>query len=223
MSANWIDYLKSVDTPTLANAIELLELRPRHEGFTPLSIRCVFPEFGRMAGYAVTAHAETMTKTGPLDLGQFMDLYKLVEASPKPAVVVIQEIGGQRDHAVHCGEVMATIFGRLGAVGLVSDCAVRDLQEVRALGFQYFARGVAASHGHFRIVRTGVPVQIEGLAIHPGDLLHGDENGLLHIPAGIEGTLPAKVEAVRSREGRLMQYVRSPQFRLEELHGKMVE
>jgi regulator of RNase E activity RraA len=223
MSEPWIEYLKSIDTPTLANAIELLELRPRHEGFTPISMKCIFPEFGRMAGYAVTAHAESITRTGPLDLSLFMDLYRAVEAAPKPAVVVIQEIGGHRDYAVHCGEVMATIFQRLGAVGLVSDCAVRDIAEVRALGFHYFARGVAASHGHFRIVRTGVPVQVEGVTVHPGDLLHGDENGLLHVPAGISETLPAKVDAVRSRERKLMDYVRSADFRLDALHGRMVE
>ncbi|MEZ5355130.1 MAG: RraA family protein [Bryobacteraceae bacterium] len=223
MSNPWIDYLKTVDTPTLANAIELLEVRPRQEGFTPLSVRCVFPEFGRMAAYAVTAQAESITKTGPLDLSLFMDLYRAVEAAPKPAVVVIQEIGGHRDYAVHCGEVMATIFQRLGAVGLVSDCAVRDIPEVRALGFHYFARGIAASHGNFRIVRTGVPVQVEGMAVHPGDLLHGDENGLLQVPAGIAETLPGKVDLIRAREGRLMEYVRSAEFRLDALHGKMVE
>ena len=53
MSNPWIDYLKTVDSPTLSNGIELLGLRPRHEGFTPLQVRCLFPEFGRMVGYAV--------------------------------------------------------------------------------------------------------------------------------------------------------------------------
>ncbi len=101
------------------------------------------------------------------------------KSSPKPAVVVLQEIGGYPDYAAHCGEVMSTVFTRLGAIGLVSDCGVRDLPEVRALGFHYFARGSVASHGSFRIVRTGVPVTVQGLAVRPGELLHGDENGLI--------------------------------------------
>ncbi|MCZ2152613.1 MAG: hypothetical protein LC114_01740 [Bryobacterales bacterium] len=141
-----VAYLLTVDTPTLANAIELLKVRPRREGFTPLQIRCLFPELGTLCGYAVTAQVETISKTEPLDMGGFLDLYRLVEASPKPAVVVLQEIGGFPDYAAHCGEVMATFFTRLGAVGLVSDCAVRDIPEVRALGFRYFARGMVASH-----------------------------------------------------------------------------
>ena len=99
-----------------------------------------------MCGYAVTAQVETMTGMGKLDRGLFTELYRAVDASPKPAVVVLQEIGGHADYAAHCGEVMATFFTRLGAVGLVSDCGVRDIPEVRAMGFRYFARGAVSSH-----------------------------------------------------------------------------
>lgn len=220
---SWIEYLKSVDTPTLSNAIELLALRPRHEGFTSLRIRCLFPEFGRMCGYAVTAQVETMTRMEPGNPSMFIELYSAVAKMPKPAVIAFQEIGGQADYAAHCGEVMATVFSRLGAVGLVTDAAVRDIPEVRRLRFHYFARGAVASHANFRIARVGMPVQIENLVIRPGDLLHGDENGLLLIPAGVEDSLPKKVEAVRSREGALMDYVRGGEFTLEGLRDRMVE
>jgi regulator of RNase E activity RraA len=219
MSDKWIDYLKSVDTPTLINGIELLKRRPNHEGFTPLEIRCLFPEFGRMCGYAVTAQVETVTQTGTLEFDRFLDLYKLVEAAPKPAVVVLQEIGGHGSYAAHCGEVMATFFTRLGAVGLVSDCGVRDLPEVRRLGFQYFARGAVASHANFRIVRAGVPVHIMGMAVKPGDLLHGDENGLIQVPADVENELPGAIDKVRERERRIMDFVRGPQFSLDGFKG----
>jgi len=61
-NAALIDYVKTVDSPTLSNAIELLKVRPRHAGFAPLQIRCLFPELGRLCGYAVTAHVETLTQ-----------------------------------------------------------------------------------------------------------------------------------------------------------------
>lgn len=215
--------MKSVDSPTLANAIEALKLRPHSEGFTPLSVRCLFPEFGRMAGYAVTAHVETVTQQEPLDLNMFIELYRLVDASPRPAVIAFQEIGGHPDYAAHCGEVMATIFTRLGAVGLVSDCGVRDIPEVRRIGFQYFARGAVVSHANFRIARVGVPIQICGTVIKSGDLIHADENGVLVIPPGVEETLPAAVETIRSREGNLLDYVRSADFTLDGLKGRIVE
>jgi len=219
----WIDYLRGIDTPTLVNAIELLHLRPNHEGFTPLQIRCLFPEMGRLCGYAVTAQVETCTQTEPFDLDRFVELYQAVEASPKPAVIALQEIGGHADYAAHCGEVMATFFTRLGAVGLVSDCGVRDLPEVRRLGFQYFARGSVASHGNYRIARPSVPVQIMGLVVKPGDILHGDENGLISVPAGIEDRLPDAVELVRQRERKVMEYVRGADFALADFKKMVVE
>jgi 4-hydroxy-4-methyl-2-oxoglutarate aldolase len=221
-SESSIDYLKTVDTPTLSNAIELLQLRPQSEGFTPLSVRCLFPEFGRMVGYAVTAQVETMSE-GPPDWNLFMQLFEAVAQAPKPAVVALQEVGPQRDYAAHCGEVMATILSRIGAIGLVSDCAVRDIVEVRAMKFLYFARGLVASHANFRIVRVGVPIQVEGLAIRPGDLLHGDENGLIVVPSEGLRSLPDAVDAVRSREGALMQFVRSPEFNFDGLKERILE
>jgi 4-hydroxy-4-methyl-2-oxoglutarate aldolase len=220
---NWIDYLKSIDTPTLTNAIELLKVRPNREGFTPLEIRCLFPELGRMCGYAVTAQVETVTESGPFELERFVDLYKAVESTPKPAVIVLQEVGGHGNFAAHCGEVMATFFTRLGAVGLLSDCAVRDIPEVRRLGFHYFARGSVASHANYRIVRTGVPVQILGMAVSPGDLIHADENGVITVPAGVESRLSDAVENVRSRERKVMEFVRGPEFHLDRFTTVVME
>ena len=118
---------------------------------------------------------------------------------------------------------MATFYPRLGAVGLISDCGVRDIPEVRALRFQYFARGAVVSHASFRIVRVNVPVQISELAIHPGDLLHGDENGLLSVPAAALGGVLEAVERVRTRERRLMDLVRSPGFTVDQLKGRFIE
>ncbi len=222
-ASQWIDYLTSIDSPTLANAVEMLRLRPNHEGFTPLEIRCLFPQFGRMCGYAVTAQVESVTSAEPCDPKLFIDLYREVEKSPKPAVIAFQEIGAYPSLAAHCGEVMATVFTRLGAIGLVSDCAVRDIPEVRALGFRYFARGAVASHANFRIARVGIPIQVMGLVIHPGDVLHGDENGLLSIPAAAQHGLADAVESVRSHECELMGFVRGGEFSLDGLRSRIVE
>lgn len=221
--ANFLEYLKTVDTPTLCNAIELLGLRKHHEGFTPLELRCLFPEMGRMIGYAVTAQVETYTEMEPRDNRLFLDLYSQLAQGPKPGVIVLQEIGGLGNYAAHAGEVMSSIFHRLGAVGLVSDCGVRDLPEVRRIGFHYFARGSVASHANFRIARVGVPVQICGLVIQPGDLLHGDENGLALVPKEKRDQIAAMVDRVRTREGKLLDYVRSAEFTLEGLRSHILE
>ncbi len=220
---DFLEYLKSVDTPTLCNAIELLKVRKDHEGFTPLEIRCLFPELGRMIGHAVTAQVETYTSMEKRDNRLFLDLYSLLEKGPKPGVIVLQEVGGHGNYAAHAGEVMSSIFHRLGAVGLVSDCGVRDIPEVRRLGFHYFARGTVASHANFRIVRVGVPVQIMGLVIKTGDLLHGDENGLALVPDEKRELIPEMVDRIRAREGKLLDYVRGEAFTLDGLRGHILE
>jgi 4-hydroxy-4-methyl-2-oxoglutarate aldolase len=217
-----IKYLATVDTPTLSNAIELLRVRPRAEGFAPLGIRCLFPELGRLCGHAVTAQVETITASNPKREDTFIELFEAVNRSLKPAVVVMQELGPHPDWAVHCGEVLATIFSRLGAIGLVSDCAVRDIPEVRALRFRYFARGAAASHANYRIVRVGVPVNVLGLAIQAQGLLHGDENGLISVPEATLESLQEAVTSVKSHESALMDFVRNPSFTVDQLRGRFL-
>ena len=221
MKQDLIAFLKTVDTATLANAIELLELRPRSEGFASLDLKCLFPEFGPMCGYAVTAQVETVSLGAPKTEEAFVELFEAVERSPHPAVVVMQEIGGDRDRATHAGEVMATIFTRLGAIGLVSDCGVRDLTAVRKIGFHYFARGVVASHANYRIVRTGVPVQVTGATIRTGDLLHADENGLITVPETGRERLPELVDQILAKERKLLEFVRDHGFTAAQLRGRL--
>lgn len=221
-SLSWIESLRAIDTPTISNAIELLKIRPKQEGFAPLELRCLFPELGRLCAYAVTAQVETISQTGKKEERTFIELFEATLKSPKPAVIVLQEIGEQSSFAAHSGEVMATIFKQLGAVGLISDSGVRDLAEVRGLGFLYFARGAVASHGNYRIVRTGVPVEVLGFPVQPGDLLHGDENGLIQIPrAAFDGLFEA-IALVRSREKELMEFVQTPGFSPADLKDRFL-
>jgi len=119
------------------------------------------------------------------------------------------------------GEVMATTARALGAIGCVCDSGLRDVMEVRALGgFQYFSPGFVVSHGRATIVDIGVPVEIFGLAIRPGDLLHGDVNGLLTVPDVPTRDLLAHVRSVRDRERELMDFIRQPGFTVEKLRRR---
>jgi len=136
----------------------------------------------------------------------------------KPVVVVLREVGPLGDFCAHCGEVMATIFQKLGAVGVVSNCAVRDAEQVRKLGFHYFARGMVASHGNFRIVRVNVPVEVCGLRIATGDLLHGDINGLIKVPEHGRDKLPRLVDEVYQSEKRILDCARRRGFAAKDLH-----
>ena len=105
----------------------------------------------------------------------------------KPVVVVMQDVGPQPRKSAHYGEVMGTLSRRLGAIGVVTNGGVRDLDEVRRLGLHYFAGGVVPAHGQPRLVAANLPVVIDGVAIQPRDLVHGDVNGVTLIPLAIAG------------------------------------
>ena len=111
-SAHLIEHLKTIDSPTLSNAIETLDLQRRDAGFTPLQVRCLFPELGRLCGYAVTAQVETVTGMHPTEEPPFLDLFKAVENSPQPAVVAFQEIGGHADPAGRGRRIAGRFAGR---------------------------------------------------------------------------------------------------------------
>jgi 4-hydroxy-4-methyl-2-oxoglutarate aldolase len=217
-----IELPKTIDTPTVANAIEVLDVGSRAEGFPSLDLRCLFPELGVMCGYAVTAHVETVRSANPRSESAFLELFEAVERSPKPAVVVMQEIGGDRDRAAHCGEVMSTIFTSLGAIGLISDCAVRDLSPVRRLGFHYFARGAVSSHANFRIVHPKVPCEVLGMTVHDGDLLHGDENGVIKVPGRKREALPDTIQQILSAERKIFKLARETGFTAASLRGRFL-
>jgi regulator of RNase E activity RraA len=215
LTSEQIKALQGVDTPTICNAIERFDLRSRVEGFLGMDIRCLSPDLGVMLGYAVTLTVDSTTPDAPLDPHAWRKWLEAMAASPKPGVLVFQDIGPQPRKSAHFGEVMATISTRLGMVGLVTDGGVRDLLEVRRLGFQYFATGLAPSHGNPRLIDVNLPVVIDGVQIAPGDLLHGDVNGVTIIPAEIADQVMEAVEQVRQEESQLMDYVKGPDFSVE--------
>ena len=214
-----LDALRRIDSPTVSNAIEHFGVRPRVEGFAGWGLRCAFPELGTMAGYAVTCTADTTTESRGNPRG-LLPLWAAVEAAPKPVVIVIKDIGPERRRSCHMGEVMATTAKALGAVGCISDGGLRDVVEVRALGgFQYFCPGFVVSHGNPIICEINVPVTLDGLAVQPGDLLHGDVNGVLVVPADIAGRVAEQAEQVRAAERLVLDFVKSPGLTVEKLRA----
>ena len=208
-----LEALKRFDSPTLSNAIETFAIRPRDEGYMSMDIRCMFPELGPLVGYAATA---TIRARGAAE-GEQTALYQHVRDVPGPRVVVVQDLDDPPGTGSLWGEVNATIFGALGCAGCVTDGCVRDLNEARAMGFQFFARGPGVSHAYVRVESAGQPVTVGGLRVSPGDLIHADQHGVLLIPREVAAELPAAAEQVINAEQTLLKWVRSSDFDADEL------
>src|SRR5688572_19212463 len=172
-----LDALRRIDSPTIANAIETFKVRPRVAGYVGMDIKCIYPDLPPMLGYAITCTVDSTTE-GRVGIG-FNELYKILQDAPKPAVIVMKDVGSDILHSCHAGEVMSTTMKRLGAVGILTDGGLRDVREVAALGgFQFFCAGLVVSHGNPICVSVNDEVTISGMSVRPGDLLHGDVNGI---------------------------------------------
>jgi 4-hydroxy-4-methyl-2-oxoglutarate aldolase len=223
LTAADLERLKDFDSCTVANAIERLNVRLRNEGFVAGATRCRFPNFPPMVGYAATARLRTSAPPmGHRCYYDRMDWWNYVAALPEPRVMVLQDADHQPAFGAFVGEIHAAIGIALKCVGCVTNGAVRDLPAIEAMGFHVFARRTSVSHAYAHIIEFGEPVEIDGLKIHSGDLLHGDRHGVLNIPLPVVPEIPREAMRILEEERDLVEYCRSPRFSLDEL-AKRIE
>jgi regulator of RNase E activity RraA len=213
--------LQKFATPSLSNGIETFNVRRRNQGFMSPDIQCRYPDMPPMIGYAFTVKIRAMHE--PETRRNVNEYRRAVYAAPGPKVIVIQDL----DEVVvgsFWGEVNGNIHKALGAVGTVTNGGVRDLNEVRALGgFHFFSKYVLVSHAYVHLVDWGVPVEVGGLTIKPGDLLHGDLHGILHIPHDIAPELAKATAEVERRERTIINACQDPNFTIEKLEAAYKE
>jgi 4-hydroxy-4-methyl-2-oxoglutarate aldolase len=216
--------LRQLTTCQVADAIETFSVRLRNEGFMDSSIRCLFPRRMPVVGYAVTGRIRT---ADPPPVGKAYpdrtDWWSYIESIPAPRIIVLED----RDRHAGCGscagEVHATIFRALGCAALITNGSVRDLDAVESMEFAFFSGGVAVSHGYFHLAEFGVPVEVGGLVVHSGDLLHGDRHGVLNVPISIARGIPAAAQRIAARDRRVLEVAGSPDASIEDLRQAVRE
>ncbi|HVN80035.1 MAG TPA: RraA family protein [Terriglobia bacterium] len=219
-----LEALRRLDTCTVSNAIETFEVRLRNAGFADSSIRCIFPQFSPVVGYAVTARVRC--SVAPMKGSRYMDrtdFWNYLLTKPAPRIVVFEDVDRKPGLGSYVGEIHANILLALGCVGLVTNGTVRDLGGVEPTGFQFFAAGVAVSHAYAHILEFGNPVEVGGLKVQPGELLHGDRHGVLAVPMEIAARIPGVAADLLERERRVIGLCRSPDFSLEKLQEAIKE
>jgi len=200
--------LASFDTPTICNAIELFDVRPRNVGFMDETIKACFPKMPPMVGYALTSTFRSMSP--PRDGDVYSSMSKQVEAYetlPGPPVITFQDLDEPVKSATF-GEVMCTTYQAFGAKGLITSGAGRDLDQVEAIDFPAFTNGAICAHGYCHILSVGVPVSVGGITVYQGDLLHGDLNGVTTIPHEIAGQVGDACRGLMEAEEVVLSYVR---------------
>lgn len=217
-----LDNLRAFDTCTVSNAIERLEVRLRNEGYIARGVQCQFPSLPPMVGYAATGRVRTSSP--PMTHRCYYDRpdwWSYVASIPEPRIMVLQDVDHVPGLGAFVGEIHAAIGHALHCVGCVTNGAVRDLPAVEAAGFPFFAGSVAVSHAYAHVIEFGGPVEIGGLKIESGDLLHGDRHGVVSIPLSIAAQVPEEAFKIRCQEKELVEYCKSPGFSLDELYERI--
>lgn len=180
--------LKRWNTPTIYNGWEQITKGDiAADGFNIEEVRDFMPQMGPMVGYAVTVVIEPSNKehreTNPDAWAQYR---QYVASVPGPKIVVVQDLDKPRVIGSFWGEVNSNTHRALGCVGSIVDGAIRDVDEMTNAGFKALARRMCVGHAHVHPVRWGMPVEVFGRTIQPGQLIHADKHGFLAVPPGEE-------------------------------------
>ncbi len=224
LSAQIVENLLGFDSPTVANAIEHFQVRDQTVGYTTNELICQTPEIPKpLVGYAVTCTVDTTTP-GEKRHRRLDELIELIETAPKPSVLVSQHVGHERRRCCWFGDILCASLEKLGCVGIVTDANGRDLKGIRnrTPGFHTFSSGSVVSHGYSIFIDFDVTVSICGMTIQPGDLLHGDESGLVSVPIEIADNVPAQAHAVWKKESEYFDFLDSDTFSIEGLKRRLI-
>jgi regulator of RNase E activity RraA len=217
-----LDALRQIDTSMVANAIDTFNVRLRNAGYSDARVRCMFEDAAPTVGYAATAHLRAGEP--PIAGGSFHDRAELWESIlkiPQPRILVLEDLDDPPGRGAFVGDVHAAILQALGCIAYVTNGAVRELPAVHKMGFQFFTGSVSVSRAYAHIFDIGAVVNVGGLEVRPGDLLHGDRHGVLAVPAEIASAIPAAVRRLQRQEREIIDFCRSSEFSLQKLRELM--
>jgi 4-hydroxy-4-methyl-2-oxoglutarate aldolase len=212
---NPVQALVAYDTPTIANAMESLQIAERR--FTGPQIRPIVTAGRPIVGVAVTATMKQQWGGKFAHLPPWLEFLEAIERSPLPVVALFHDESERAGRDAMIGEGMSRAMRAAGAVGVLCDGVVRDVGALREMGWPVWGTGVAADRGRIRFHRCQVPVEIAGMPVSPGEIVHADENGALIVPVDrIEEILEAAAK-VAAKEADLFRMLSAPGFRVSQL------
>lgn len=219
LSADELAALAAMDTPTVCNALELLVPERRGHGYTTRPFTCLCPEAKPIVGYAATGTIRAMHP--PRDdkatiRARRYDWYRYVERTGPGSVVVLQDLDQPPGYGAFWGEVHTAVHKGLGALGVITDGSIRDL-DMCAPDFQLLAGCVAPSHAWAGIEQIGVTVTVHGMTVVSGDLIHADRHGAVVIPHAVARQVAEAAARVARREKVILDAVAAPGFDAEVL------
>jgi regulator of RNase E activity RraA len=226
IDAGLLEKLKAFDTPTICNALEIVDPARRLTGFTTRPLQCPFPQLPPIVGYAKTAtirsaHAHELD--GKSAREQRLGYYEYAAGKPAPGIIVIQDLdGGDAGFGAFWGEVQSAVHKGLGCLGVVTDGSIRDIDQW-APGFQALAGSIMPSHAHVHLADFGKQVRVAGMLVRSGDIVHADRHGAVTIPVGLAERIPAACDLLARKEAVILDMARAPGFTFAKLREALAK
>lgn len=215
--------LAAFDTPTICNALELVAPERRATGFTTETMLWLSPERKPLVGYARTGLIRAMDRPsadGTALRRARLDYYRYVAEGAGPKIAVLQDLDSRRGFGCFWGEVNTAVHKGLGCEGVVTDGGVRDV-DVLAPGFGVLCGKVTPSHAHVHPVGFGGEVDIFGMVVRSGDLIHADRHGAVIIPHAVARRVAAAAALCARREEPILKAARAHGFSIEALEAAL--
>lgn len=217
MNDTLLKLLQSVDTPTVCNAIEVAQGQRGFDQFTRGTMLCSDPEGGVMVGYARTAKIAALAppqEATDVIKARRMAYYKHMSDGPRPAVTVIEDVDFPNCIGAYWGEINTTVHKGLGVSGALTNGVMRDLGDLPS-GFPVVAGSIGPSHGFVHVREIGTEVEVFGLKVADGDLIHADRHGAVVIPFDVVDDLEAAIHKLLDTERLILEPARQEGFDFE--------
>ena len=214
MEHTLLTLLKQVDTPTVCNAIEVAQGQRGFDQYTRGTMISSAPRAGAVVGYARTAKiAALQPASDPAAMikERRMAYYRHMAEGPRPALAVVEDVDFPNAVGAYWGEINTTVHKGFGLSGALTNGVMRDLGDLPA-GFPVIAGSIGPSHAHVHVREVGSPVEIFGLQIKDGDLVHADQHGAVVIPTDVLPLLEAAIRKLLETESIVLDAARSEGF-----------
>ena len=219
VTAAQLEALREFDTPTICNVLEMVVPERRGYGYTVEHLHCLYPEMKPIVGYAKTV---TMRAKDPsrYSAEEYMDVraayFDYLDAGDEPKISVVQDVDERPGYGAFFGEVFSAVHKALGCKGLVTNGSVRDI-DMLAPDFQVLAGLIAPSHAFVHAAGWGGEVNIHGMVVQDGDLIHADRHGAVVVPPSAVSGVLEQVDLAMRREAVVLEVARGTDFTVEKL------
>ncbi len=213
--------LRSVDTPTVCNAIEVAQGKRGFNDFTRGTMLASDPKGGAVVGYAATARIAALAppdEAPDVIRARRMAYYKAMAEAPKPSIAVVEDEDFPHCIGAYWGEVNTTIHKGFGMSGTLTNGVMRDLGDL-APDYPVVAGSIGPSHGFVHVTALDVPVTIFGLTVAPGDLIHADRHGAVVVPPDVIMHLAAAIKKMQDTETLVLDPARESGFNFEKFEA----